>query len=85
MWGVRGDILANMEDMINEYTKGDFWQVDQNFLREKVWPIVQDDYYSHDEFFEKNPFPTKRKPKLFIGQAFDENDNQLHPKHGDMV
>ena len=34
MWGVRNNLLPNMVGMINDYVKGDFWQVDQNFLRE---------------------------------------------------
>ena len=36
MWGVRGTILADMKTMITDYVKGDFWQVDQNFLKEKI-------------------------------------------------
>ena len=85
MWGVRGNLLSNMKNMIDEYTKGNFWQVDQNFLRENVWNVVKNCYISHDEYFEQKPFPTKRKPGLFIGQAFDKDDNKLNPEHGDML
>ena len=85
MWGVKGDILANMEDMISEYTKGDFWQVDQNFLREKIYPLIHLDCHVHDEYFEKRPFPTQRKQGYFVGQAFDESDKKLHPEHGDIL
>ena len=85
MWGVRGDILSGIKKLIDNYIKGDFWQVDQNFLREKIYPIIKDDYFYHDEFFEINPFPVKRKggidpdgfPIHFIGKPVDENDIRI--------
>lgn len=80
MWGARGAILKNIKEMIDEYQKGDFWQVDQNFLREKVYPLVKDKAFVHDEFFEKKPFPTDRNNYEFIGDVFDEN-NIRHPEH----
>jgi len=85
MWGVRGNILANLKELITSYDKGNFWQVDQNFLREMVFPLVKNNSCVHDEYFQKIPFPTKRKPGLFIGQAFDEHNAKLHPEHGDML
>ena len=82
MWGVRSGKLPNMEAMIKTYVKGDFWQVDQNFLREKVWPIIKDDVYTHDEYFgnvfgNTNPYYFKRDPKHFIGQAYNGEDKIL--------
>jgi len=85
MWGIRGGLLSDMTQMIFDYTKGDFWQVDQNFLKEKVYPRIANNVCVHDEFFEKKPFPTSRQPRHFVGQAFDENDSFLHFAHGDMV
>ena len=85
MWGVRGDRLSNMRQMILEYAKGDFWQVDQNFLKEQIYPVIVNYTCTHDEFFAKKPFPTKREPKRFVGQAYDANDNLLHPEHGELV
>ena len=85
MWGVRGELLSEMSPMIQAYQKGDFWQVDQNFLRELIYPIVKDKAFVHDEFFQINPFPTHREGKEFVGQAFDENDKPLHPEHGDLI
>ena len=81
MWGSKKGIIKNMKEMIDEYIKGNFWQVDQNFLREKIYPIVKDNSLVHDEFFEHKSFPTKREPKRFVGQAFNENDEMLHPEH----
>jgi hypothetical protein len=74
MWGVRAPLLSNMKDLIREYVKGDFWQVDQNFLREVVYQKVAPFSIVHDEFFQKIPFPTPRVGKEFVGLAFDEND-----------
>ena len=82
MWGVRGDLLRDMVRQINSYSKGDFWQVDQNFLRAVIYPQIRDRAIVHDEFFEMKPFPTARppgtdnkgEPMHFVGQVFDEND-----------
>jgi protein O-GlcNAc transferase len=85
MWGVRNCLLLDMVEYINEYSKGDFWQVDQNFLRECVYSKVKDEAFVHDEYFEKNPFPIKRDDGCFVGQAFNENDEQLNPEHSEML
>jgi protein O-GlcNAc transferase len=82
MWGVRGDVLTNMNELISEYVKGDFWQVDQNFLRERVWSVVKEDSFMHDEFFShvfgpSSSYKFKRDPKHFIGQAYDGDDKIL--------
>lgn len=85
MWGVRGQALLSMKQLIHQYTKGDFWQVDQNFLKEKIYPVIMNDVCVHDEFFEKKLYPAPREKNRFVGQAFDEYDNLLHPEHGEMV
>ena len=85
MWGCRNGILRGITEWINNYNKGDFWQVDQNFLKEVVYPKVKYNAIVHDEFFEKKPFPTKRKPREFVGQAFNGDDSECETQHGDMV
>jgi len=70
MWGVRHKLLYNIEEMIKDYSKGDFWQVDQNFLREMIFPIVSDQAFIHDEFFGGTPYPTPRDENHFVGQAY---------------
>lgn len=74
MWGVRAPLLSDMNNLIEHYIKGDFWQVDQNFLREVVYPRVAQFSIVHDEFFQKIPFPTPRVGREFVGLAYDEND-----------
>ncbi len=85
MWGARGTILADMKTMIADYVKGDFWQVDQNFLKEKIYPMIRHDCCVHDEFFEKKSFPEIRQPQRFVGQAYNEKDEILHPEHAGLV
>jgi hypothetical protein len=81
MWGSKKGVIINMKELIDEYVKGNFWQVDQNFLREKIYPIIRLDSIVHDDYFENKPFPKHRENKTFVGQAFDENDKMLYPEH----
>jgi hypothetical protein len=85
MWGARNGILRGISKKISEYYKGNFWQVDQNFLREIVYPVVKDRAMVHDEFFEKKPFPLYRQPREFVGKAFNADDTEFEPKHGDLL
>lgn len=77
MWGAKKPILQDMIHLMKSYKKGDFWQVDQNFLREVIWPRVAYTTFTHDPFFSKIPFPTARNGLEFIGQVWDENENTV--------
>ena len=70
MWGVRHKILYDIEEKIKDYSKGDFWQVDQHFLKKVIFPIVSDQAFIHDEFFGGAPYPTPRDENHFVGQAY---------------
>jgi len=85
MWGVKNPFLGDMKHLINSYIKGNFWQVDQDFLKQVIYPIVARHSCVHDEYFEKRPFPMEREPGFFVGQAFDKDDNKLHPEHGEAL
>jgi hypothetical protein len=80
MWGSRNGVLKGIKDMIASYDKGNYdnkYQVDQNFLREVVYPLVKNNSLVHDEFFDKIPFPKSAKLRTneyFVGQVYDEND-----------
>lgn len=80
MWGARNGILKGIQKMIHSYDTGDYnnkYQVDQNFLREVIYPLVQNKAIVHDEFFTKNPFPKNaptRTPSYFIGQVYNHLD-----------
>jgi len=68
MWGSKKGVVNNMKELIGDYIKGNFWQVDQNFLREKIFPLIVNNNMTHDEFFGGKPFPTIREHKQFVGQ-----------------
>jgi hypothetical protein len=85
MWGAKRGCIPDMKNLIEDYAKGNFWQVDQNFLKQAIYPIVKNNAIIHDEYFDKIPFPTQRENKFFVGMAFDENDNPLHPEHMDFI
>ena len=73
MWGAKKGILSNIKLAIDDYNKGDFLGVDQNFLAEHIYPHVAPYSLVHDEFFEKKSFPKesgKRSEEHFIGQAY---------------
>ena len=84
MWGVRNGLLNNIKLLINEYVKGDFWQVDQNFLKQIIYPIVTDKSFIHDSYLSYNinskKFPSERINREFVGDVFDENDIR-HPDY----
>lgn len=83
MWGCRNGILKGIRQMISDYDARDFnnkYQVDQNFLREIIYPFIKDKAIVHDEFFDRIDFPTKRIGTEFIGDVFDENDKR-HPDY----
>lgn len=77
MWGCRNGILKGINNAILEYNRGEFdnkYQVDQNFLREVVYPRVKNKAMVHDEFFEKKTFPINAPPRTsinFVGQVYD--------------
>ena len=84
MWGVRNGLLKNIRELISNYSKGNFWQVDQNFLKEKIYPIISNKSFIHDSYFSYNisskKFPSERINKEFVGDVFDENENR-HPDY----
>lgn len=75
MWGVRKPLLGNITDLIDDYNKGNHWQVDQEFLESVIWPIVKNSAFIHDSFFEGTKFPKSRQKYEFVGQVWDEDDN----------
>ena len=74
MWGAKEGILQDMRALIEDYDKKSFWQVDQNFLAEIIYPKVKHNAFIHDEFGEGALIKKARKNFEFIGDVFDEND-----------
>ena len=80
MWGARNGVLKGVRQMIRNHNNGSFddkYQVDQNFLRDVIYPMVKDNAVVHDEFFEKKPFPKdapSRTKSYFVGQVYSQQD-----------
>lgn len=87
MWGARGCFVEDIQSKIDQYIQTSSWvndrAVDQRFLQEIIYPRALESLFLHDEYFNYEGIgtPIKRDRKLdnfaFIGEPFDENDNQL--------
>jgi len=76
MWGVKAPLLRNIKELMSQFDKGNFWQVDQNFLK-LLYPYIANFAMVHDDFFEKKPWPMSRNGLEFVGQVFDENEETV--------
>jgi len=88
MWGAKSGVLKDLGEMVENYNKGNFVGVDQNFLAEFVYPIVSTNCVVHDEFFEKKPFPPlsgSRSNDHFVGQAYQGDGSILNVKEHGLV
>jgi hypothetical protein len=74
MWGIKNNVLP-IVDMIGKFQKSKEHNYgnDQSFLK-MVYSALENDRYTHDEFFENKPFPIKREPGRFVGERLDEFD-----------
>lgn len=81
MWGLKGN-QHKIENSIMDFQKNkvDKYGVDQSFLVDVYRKFITD-YISHDEFFEKKPFPIKRENGRFIGERISINDEPLTNDH----
>lgn len=77
MWGIKGNQIP-MTEMIKKFPKSNetIYGSDQTFLK-IIYSIFQDDRCTHDDFFEKKPFPIKRENGRFIGERIDVNDKPV--------
>ena len=80
MWGVKNDNDYNLENLISQFYKNSAcnkYGTDYDFFTQVLFPLVNKDACIHDEFFDKKPFPSKRKNFNFVGQVFDENEETV--------
>jgi hypothetical protein len=77
MWGIKSKKIP-LTKMINSYpNKGKiFYGEDQTFLK-TIYSLFEKDRFTHDDFFEKKPFPIKRIEGRFIGERIDENESPV--------
>lgn len=95
MWGAVHGCIPNMVGLISQWTREQAVMTkgpDQFFLRDVVWPMVQDKCIEHDEISipqyrnqKAIPFPVPREGYRFVGERFDEYNNpsgdEAHPAH----
>jgi len=77
MWGIKVGSVP-LSDMVEKYAKNKqlSYGSDQTFLK-TIYSIFESDRFTHDDFFEKKPFPIERENGRFVGQRIDENENPL--------
>lgn len=77
MFGIKGGVVKNVKALLNLYRNVEQYHYDQIFLKDFIYPFIEDDILVHDEFFEGKKFPSKRQGFEFVGQVFDENEQTV--------
>jgi len=77
MWGIKSNVVP-LKEMVVRYSKDKNlgYGSDQTFLK-TIYSIFQNDRCTHDEFFEKKPFPVTRESGRFVGDRIDEFDKPI--------
>ena len=87
MWGamtkrLKNKLKVNFSKLMAGYANSSKFS-DQQFLKNEIWPEIQNFSYCSDSFFCKkyphaHPFRTKRSKKMhFIGEIFDEKGQRI--------
>ena len=77
MWGLKSNVIK-ITDMIrnfpisNQHNYGN----DQTFLK-TIYLFFNNDKITHDEFFEKKPFPIPREYGMFVGGRIGVDDKPI--------
>ena len=82
MWGYKNNQNYNMAHIFKEFKPSNKYGTDYDFFSSILYNIIGNDKQTHDEFFEKIPFPQKRNNYEFVGAVFDEKEefNKDHAK-----
>lgn len=77
MWGIKSNSIP-LTEMIEKFRKDKnlSYGSDQTFLK-TIYSIFENDRTTHDEFFEKKPFPSPREYGRFVGDRIDENNKPI--------
>jgi hypothetical protein len=77
MWGIKSNVVP-LTDMIEKFRidKNLTYGSDQTFLK-TIYSIFENDRTTHDEFYEKKPFPISREYGRFVGDRIDENNKPV--------
>ena len=76
MWGAKKGTLPDMKGMIESFSQQDRYGTDYEFFASMV-SHIKDNVMVHDEFFDKKNFPQARDGLQFVGEVFDEHENNV--------
>jgi len=74
MWGIKGKQIP-ITEMVKKFVinKDNKYGIDQTFLK-TIYSIFENDRVTHDDFFEKKPFPSPRKNQRFVGERIGPDE-----------
>jgi len=77
---------VNKVQTAEHFLSNDFYQVDQWWLRLRLYPALENHILAHDGFFgferrRTRAFLPERDGDDFIGEGFDEHDRSRYPEH----
>jgi hypothetical protein len=77
MWGIKSKTIP-MTDLVSKFNQGKTltYGHDQIFSK-TIYQIFLNDRCTHDEFYEKKPFPIKRENGRFVGERIDINEKPV--------
>jgi hypothetical protein len=83
MWGAKRNTLPNIKELIDNFAQRDMYGTDYQFFQH-IFHLIDSNKIVHDEFFDKTPFPIKRKGLEFVGEVFDEHEQNVK-EHTEML
>jgi len=76
LWGARGDVVRNINDLISDWDVVSAYQNDQTFLKRMVWPQIEHNAMIHDSCWRRTlQFPTPRDGLGFVGEVYNPADH----------
>ena len=80
MIGFKKESFDILKNSLSQFSPENAYGNDYVFFQKILYPRLFNSSLIHDEFFQKNPFPSKRVNYEFVGEVFDENENTV-PEH----
>lgn len=81
MFGIKGKMISNIDEVLNFHEDKEHYHYDQKFLQKYLYPQFINDVHINDEIFNNKPFPTLRNDYEFVGEVFDEKDQNMYKEH----
>jgi len=84
MFGMKRHACPEMKTLIEQFVNQypDAWQCDQDFLKDKIWPLVSHKVLAHSDLHSScQPFSTPRINNDFVGSIIGPDGSRLHPEH----